>query len=290
MRTLLSVLFLGCYLNGMAQNVGIGTTNPTEKLHVEGNINLAGNLKLNDVSGQPGQVVMTNGNGSTQWVDLSQYKNFVNLSFASGNWTVPDGVTKIMVEIWGGGGGGSKDAGGGSGGYMMANITVTPGDVLPYNTGAGGLGAASIGGDGANSIFTAAGVSFYAMGGGGAQTDGINVSYGSGGGFDISSALFRSYFGVNGEAGAINKLEYFQTSPTEFLKATSGGNGGNSPYVPNTGGKGRTMVIKASDNSYVLVSKTTPGMQPGGGGGSGFDNGSIGVGGTGGRGMILIHY
>lgn len=291
MRKLLLVLLLAGFLNSKAQNVGIGTNSPTEKLHVAGNLNLAGNLKVNDVSGQPGQVLMTNNSGGTQWVDMSQYKNFTSLYFASGNWTVPAGVTKILVEIWGGGGGGSKDAGGGSGGYMMAVIPVTPGDVLPYVTGAGGLGSGTTGGDGGNSTFTAAGVTFYAMGGGGAQTSGVSVSYGSGGGYDLTSALFPSYFGINGEAGASSRLEYFQASATVFMKSTSGGNGSNSPNVANTGGKGRAMVQNTSDNSFVLVTKTTPGNQPGGGGGSGFDGGgSIGTGGTGGRGMILVHY
>jgi hypothetical protein len=290
MRLIFSFLFLGFFMNGVAQNVGIGTASPTEKLHVAGNINLAGNLKLNDLSGQPGQVVVTGTDGTTQWADMMPYQNYVHLTGLNGNWTVPAGVTKIKVQLWGGGGGGCKDAGGGSGGYMTATIPVTPGDVLPYVSGAGGLGATTSGGTGGNTTIAAAGVTFFALGGTGAQSSGGNVDYGSGGGFDISSALFRSWFGVNGEAGSSNRLEYFQSSPTEFLKSTSGGDGGNSPYVPNSGGKGRTMVINASTLAYVLVTKTTPGIQPGGGGGGGFDNGSIGAGGTGGRGSVLIQY
>lgn len=290
MRTILCSLLLGCVLNGMSQNVGIGTTTPTEKLHVAGNINLAGNLRLNGVSGQPGQVVMTNNDGATQWVDMTSYQNYVNFNGISGTWTVPAGVTKIKLQLWGGGGGGCKDAGGGSGGYLTATIPVTPGDVLSYQNGFGGQGSTNTGVNGGNATFTAGTVTFVAEGGGGAQSSGTDMYYGSGGGFSVGGTVFRSWIGINGEAGSVNKLTYFQKSSTEFLKSTSGGDGGNSPFMPNTGGKGRTMVINAATLAYLQVSKTTNGMQPGGGGGGGFDNGSIGVGGNGAWGMTVISY
>ena len=34
------------YLKNVSKNFGIGTTSPTEKLHVEGNVNITGNLTL----------------------------------------------------------------------------------------------------------------------------------------------------------------------------------------------------------------------------------------------------
>ncbi len=43
-----------------AQNVGIGKSNPTEKLDVSGNVNIDGRLKLNGSAGQPGQTLMYN--------------------------------------------------------------------------------------------------------------------------------------------------------------------------------------------------------------------------------------
>lgn len=290
MRKYIFIILLCFSAASMAQNVGIGTSTPTEKLDVTGNINVEGNIKLNNVGGQPGQILMTNNNGSSQWVDLTQYKNLANLSYFSPSWTVPAGVTKLYVELWGGGGGGSKDAGAGAGGYIMALINVTPGDVLPYSIGTGGLGGGTSGADGTNSSFTFGTVALYAIGGEGAVTNGINVNYGSGGYYDVGGTVFRSFFGINGESGSSNKLEYSQKSSTEFVKITSGGDGGNSPNVPNTGGKGRTMVVNTSDQTYVLLTKTTPGTKPGGGGGGGFDNGSFGTGGTGGIGMILVHY
>lgn len=50
-----------------AQNVGIGTTSPSEKLHVVGNINTTGEIKPNGIAGQSNQVLMSNGNGTMQW-------------------------------------------------------------------------------------------------------------------------------------------------------------------------------------------------------------------------------
>lgn len=64
---------------------------------------------------------------------------------ASGNWTVPAGVTSATVEVWGGGGGGgstntnnSGGGGGGGGGYSSSLLAVTPAAVLPYIIGAAG--------------------------------------------------------------------------------------------------------------------------------------------------------
>lgn len=60
--------------------------------------------------------------------------------------TVPAGVTSIVVSLWGaGGGGGGRDAGytggvGGSGQYVSGTLAVTPGDVLSIQVGGAGGG------------------------------------------------------------------------------------------------------------------------------------------------------
>ncbi|QQS59860.1 hypothetical protein IPN35_03255 [Candidatus Peregrinibacteria bacterium] len=52
--------------------VGIGTTSPTEKLDVNGNINFTGELNINSVPGTSGQVLTSGGDGSAPtWVDAS---------------------------------------------------------------------------------------------------------------------------------------------------------------------------------------------------------------------------
>jgi len=60
-------------------------------------------------------------------------------------WTVPAGVTRVMVEMWGAGGGGSNGTpgpgfgiGGGGGGYARAFLRVTPGTVYSIQVGGGG--------------------------------------------------------------------------------------------------------------------------------------------------------
>jgi hypothetical protein len=292
MRLLFLLFCLGCFISAFSQNVGIGTSTPTEKLHVEGNINLAGNLRVNDAAGQPGQVLATNSNGNTQWIDMESYKNYVYLISSAGNWTVPAGVTKIKLQLWGGGGGGNKDAGGGSGGYITATVTVNPGDVIAYQNGAGGLGSTSTGENGGVSTCTVGSISFIAYGGGGATSSGFNVTFGDGGLYDVGNAgSFRSWFGIAGEPGKSNKLQYFQSSATDFVRITSGGDGGNSPLVPNTGGKGRTLVVNASTLSSIFSDSNSQGRRPGGGGAAGFDNGgSIGFGSAAGNGALLIHY
>jgi hypothetical protein len=46
---------------------GIGTVSPTERLHVNGNINLTGNIKVNGNAGTAGQVLTSNGNNDPTW-------------------------------------------------------------------------------------------------------------------------------------------------------------------------------------------------------------------------------
>jgi hypothetical protein len=62
---------------------------------------------------------------------------------ATGIFTVPAGVTKIMVECWGAGGGTAPISGfarGGDGGYGKSIFTVTPGASFSVSIGQGGLG------------------------------------------------------------------------------------------------------------------------------------------------------
>jgi hypothetical protein len=92
-------------------------------------------------------------------IDSSNYVTFddlTNLNFSSvpdlvvfetnGIYVVPDGVTKITVEIWGGGGAGHDfdtnvnafGSGGGGGGYGKDVFDVSPGDTYIVTVGLGG--------------------------------------------------------------------------------------------------------------------------------------------------------
>ena len=54
-----------------AQRIGIGIGNPSEKLDVNGNVNVAGTIKASGVDGTSGQLLMNNGNGTMQWENIS---------------------------------------------------------------------------------------------------------------------------------------------------------------------------------------------------------------------------
>ncbi|MBL7729150.1 MAG: hypothetical protein JNM68_15745, partial [Dinghuibacter sp.] len=110
MKLLIIPVFLTANLH--AQNTGIGTNTPTEKLDVHGNINITGVIKTNGTDGAPGQV-LTRGSGNTlQWATVnantSATENFqvftATTAGAVQTFTVPAGVTKITAEAWGGGG------------------------------------------------------------------------------------------------------------------------------------------------------------------------------------------
>ncbi len=79
---------------------------------------------------------------------------------SSGTFTVPAGITTIVVECWGGGGGGGGNNGfdtagsGGSGGsYAKKTMTVTPGTNYTVTVGAGG----AVQNDGGDSWFSTSG-------------------------------------------------------------------------------------------------------------------------------------
>jgi len=100
----------------------------------------------------------------------------------SGNWTVPDEVTRIRVRAVGGGGngypgGGGLGAGGGGGGYVEGFLDVTPGALIAYVV--GGVATAS--------TFNGAG-SFSAGGGANAASANSGVG-GTGSGSDVVLAI-----------------------------------------------------------------------------------------------------
>ena len=93
----------------------------------------------------------------------------VRLFESDGSFTVPAGVTSVLVEMWGGGGAaglpnitGIGGAGGG-GGYLRTVVAVTPGQAIQVVVGAGGAAACGVdGGAGGDTTFGA-----LAMAGGG---------------------------------------------------------------------------------------------------------------------------
>lgn len=99
----------------------------------------------------------------------------------SGTFTVPSGVTMVVVRAWGGGGSGQRKPSGtgnptppgGTGAYVHAQAPVVPGSVVQVNVGVGGTGM--YGSDGTQSSFgsnvVAGGGLLGGAGGGATATD-----------------------------------------------------------------------------------------------------------------------
>ncbi len=170
---------------------------------------------------------------------------------SSSTFTVPAGISKVMVEIWGAGGGGSGSTGGndnghggGAGGYGKGIYAVTQGTQIAVTVGKPGLGvAASSGTNGGNSSF---GTSITSTGGNG----GTYGSGGGAGGYSLGSFNITGGFGANGQNGP----------------GTGGSAGGGT----------------ASNSMCNGCEGTSPG-----GGGNGSGNGN-GPGGKGGAGSVIV--
>jgi hypothetical protein len=274
-----------------AQNVGVGTATPAEKLDVNGNINVAGTIKANGTDGTAGQVLMKNGSGNLTWGDVTEFKNMATFIVpVAGNWVVPAGVTRIMAEIWAGGGGGSAFGGGGGGGYVRGIFTVTPADNISFNIGIGGSGG-SDGTTGGTTTLTAGLVTLTAFGGQGSVYDATVLTGGGGGQYSVTAG-FTNFIGVRGNQGT-PKIFNFLTSGTSNFTETSGGNGGDAGNTTATGGMGRRRIYSLTTATETFSSPPEGGKQPGGGGGSGIGGIAMpttGVGTVGGAGMVIIHY
>ena len=300
MKRLITCLFLVGFANYLySQNVGIGTATPTEKLDVNGSVNLNNQLKINGDSGKANQALMKDASNNLVWSDLSEFKNiqiFDCPNFAgvagtnncSATWGVPAGVTTILVECWGGGGGGGNCSGGGGGGYASARLTVTPLTTASITIGAGGNFGNSLndGIAGGNTVFSVGAAVLNAYGGGGGSKFDITaanpgvIAQPLGGTF-LVSGITSGFIGYYGSPGGISKHTFVQVSATEFAKQIEYGGGGDAATLPNSGSKGGYKIVSASINHLVLA--TQSGIQPGGGGGA---DGTWGFYGKGGRVII----
>lgn len=265
-------------LSAQTSNVGVGTTNPTEKLDVNGNINLTGSIKVNGQDGTAGQVLMKNASGLLSWGSLSEYKNFKVFGFTFSNatqtFTIPAGVTKLAVELWSGGGGGSIGGGGGAGGYAYCVVDVFPGSTLNVIVGDGGQG-------GFGGAAAAAGgptlVSFSSLSLGIAGGNGASVSFPGSGGFLSSYSGSLDIISYSGQTGRKNQISYQQISPTEFVLYTKYGNGGSSPYQPSAGGEGGQSAVSTTTGFTLNEIFGGQGFGVGEAGGGGLSNGYPGA-------------
>lgn len=160
--------------------------------------------------------------------------------------TVPAGVFRLEVEVWGGGGGGCGAAGGAGagGGYSLCTMAVAPGAVFTVTVGAGGAAEgnwpACAANPGGTSDFTAAGYApCRALGGPGGAA-------GGGGGGSGTTAAGPGILGfVNLSGGDGSDLP--GCGPTIGVVAR----GGSSPRGGDGGG--------ATGGGAALVAATAPG-------------------------------
>ena len=202
----------------------------------------------------------------------------------SGTFTVPAGVTNLLVQAWGGGGGPRNDgtsprSGGGGGAYALANIPVVSGSNYAVVVGAGGAAVhlGKVGNPGSNSFFGDGTLLLARGGSGGARTGGA-------GGAASNSIGAAKYSGGNG--GSNGSFTGGAGGGSAFTNAngTAGENGPSISTQSALGGAG----TGTGGNGGANVYPGSPGQVPGGGGGARGNNG--GNGGNGASGRVIITY
>ena len=176
----------------------------------------------------------------------------------SGTFTVPIGVSKVRVRLWGGGG----ISGGGGGGFAMKVCDVTPAQVIAVTVGVSSSGTSSFGSfcsatggansNGAGGIGTGGDVNYQGgqaaggAGGGAANVFGDGANYDrsgtSGGGATTATSWGGS--GITGQGGFTNNVSTNPQSPASATMISSidyigtGGGGGFFSDGWNGGGGG----------------------------------------------------
>lgn len=241
-----------------------------------------------------------------------------------GNYTfvVPDGISRLIVDMWGAGGGGGGGAlgtinqgsggGGGAGSYLSLSLPVVSGQIIPIVVGSGGYGG---GFDSPGAPGGLSKVGDYIAYGGGGGANGVSSSGGAGGGSATATA--------NGRTGAqnlspnskltlndssIQRVGYMGGNGSSGYNSYEGGGGGASASDIGThingSGNGSTSGTALAGFYYNggaggsganrANSPTPGGIGAGGGGGvSGFGNNSYGAsmgGNVGGNGLVILKW
>lgn len=209
------------------------------------------------------------------------------------SFTIPTGCTSIVFEIWGPGAGGGtaagagQEAGGAGGAYKKITYSVTPGDVVYWNVGAGNAAGATT-----NTTWvqkntnSSSGAWFVGSASSGTSADGGTQTLGFTGGSGASAQAGGGSRGgsggggsaTSGGAGSTGTAGSSAVGGAGGAAGTGGGAGGanSSDGVANVEGGGG-----AGGGAGGGVSGGVGGAPGGGGGGGGSSSGASGAGGRG---------
>ncbi len=292
-----------------AQNVGVGVTNPVERLDVAGNIRVAGEIRPNGAAGASGQVLTSNGAGVMSWANAGAFKNLLTFTDTTStiNWNVPAAVTKIWVEGWGGGGAG-LEAGGGAGGYISLLLDVTPGTLIYFNVGKGGKDQALVNGSFTSNTtggFTRieVGGQYYIANGGDGALKNASLPYarlipGEGGNLFTSvpatTSPRGSFIVIKGQAGGPYTENYSSIGSNQYFLTKRYGYGGTAPntaaYTANGAVMQYSVILSPSSSTLTYHTAARSGVFPGGGGGGALGADPFYDTRSGSNGLILVHY
>ena len=187
--------------------------------------------------------------------------NSVQTFTASGTWTKPADITKVVVEVQGAGGSGSAAGGGyanggAAGGYAkkFVDVSSVTASVITIGTGGVAVSVTSHGNPGGDSTWvdTASGGSLTLTGAGGAA--GLNASYA----IAIGGTATNGDINIQGGDGYPNNGSYIQQGGGSFY-----GTGGSGGYTGQgvtgaargygAGGGGGTNLVSTAGGGGIII-------------------------------------
>ena len=277
-------------------NSNILTSNYSSNLIIKGDLNISGNIKLNNIplnlnGNNINYSISGTGNSINTAIDDS---NYIYAMFTSnGTFTIYNDILCDILIVGGGGGGGYDGAGGGGGGqvlyYTNNNVSFKTGNSITLkegtyniNIGLGGIGSTKSG-----TITQAQAQTINGTNGGdssiiNAITAQTFLAKGGGGGAS------RNNIGNGGNVGGAGGTGHAYANKTTSATSTNNGGRGGYSHITNNGGGGGgggANIVDTSKNGNNAVTFVT---KYGGNGGIGANINItgiiIGVGGGGGGG------